>query len=125
MNDRMTSFCYSLLMLYPKCETQCAECSLLPDDYKENGIKKHNDYLDKIELKNHSEEHTERRSHAFPDLIKAGDTRVLLSGWTPLVDCRVISEDLYQRMDKTMKSLVAEQGKHDREEIYKKFKENG
>jgi len=37
-----------------------------------------------------------------PNLIKAGDSRVNLGipGVPPLVDCRVVSEELYQKMKK-------------------------
>lgn len=34
-----------------------------------------------------------------PKLIKAGDERVFLNGEPPKVDCRVVAEELYQRME--------------------------
>jgi hypothetical protein len=33
-----------------------------------------------------------------PNFIKAGDTRLLINGNPPLVDCRVIAESNYQRL---------------------------
>lgn len=55
-----------------------------------------------------------------PKLIKAGDERVLLNGEPPKVDCRVVAEELYQRM---------ESGQHETlvlrldDEVAKKLKE--
>ena len=38
-----------------------------------------------------------------PILVKAGDTRVLLNGVSPKVDCRVLSEDYYQSLERQLK----------------------
>jgi len=37
-----------------------------------------------------------------PILVKAGDTRVLLNGVSPKVDCRVLSEDYYQSLERQL-----------------------
>jgi len=41
----------------------------------------------------------------LPIKIKAGDERVLLNGFPPKVDVRVISEDYYQELKKAYDSL--------------------
>lgn len=41
-----------------------------------------------------------------PILIKAGDTRLLINGQPPLVDCRVVAEEYYESIIKKADSLA-------------------
>ena len=45
---------------------------------------------------------------AKPLLIKAGDQRVILGGHAPKVDCRVVSEALYQKMSRAYQNKIVQ-----------------
>lgn len=46
------------------------------------------------------------KKQTMPILIKKGDKRLKINGKSPLVDCRVIGEDLYQKMLKSFQPPV-------------------
>ena len=52
---------------------------------------------------------TSREQTAEPILLKAGDTRLLINGYPPKVDCRVVAEEYYQSL---LAGYDTAEGKH-------------
>lgn len=61
-----------------------------------------------------SEKYTKAR------LIKAGSRQVLLSGQSPLVDCRVISEDNFQMYERAMQYIEHSSNDEAKRQVYGK-----